>query len=70
MMEFNLDEVQNAKLTLRRIHTENKVEGRIMPINQLVVRATDETENKRKRHFSQTSDLPLCNSVSWNPTWL
>lgn len=58
-VEFNLDEVQNAKFTLRRIHTENKVEGRIMPINQFVVRAADETEDKRKRHSSQTSDPPL-----------
>lgn len=35
--EANLDEVQNAELTLRRVHTEDKVEGRVVPVYQLVV---------------------------------
>lgn len=40
--EANLDEVQNAELTLRRVHTEDKVEGRVVPVYQLVVWATNE----------------------------
>lgn len=58
-MGFNLDEVQNAKLALRGIHAENKVERRIMPINQLVVGAADEAEGKRERRVGQTSGPPL-----------
>lgn len=42
-VEADLDQVQDAELTLRRVHTEDKVEGRVMPVNQLVVRATNET---------------------------
>lgn len=42
----DLDQVQNAKLALRRVHTEDKVEGGVVPVNELVVRATDETESR------------------------
>lgn len=42
-VKADLDQVQNAELTLRRVHTEDKVEGCVVPVNQLVVRATDET---------------------------
>lgn len=44
----DLDQIQNAKFTLRRVHTEDKVEGRIVPVNQLIVRATNETVTKLK----------------------
>ncbi len=42
-VEADLDQVQNAELTLRRVHTEDKVEGGVVPVNQLVVGAPDET---------------------------
>ena len=53
----DLDQVQNAKLTLRRVHTEDKVEGGVVSVNQLVVRATDETENRSKYHLKGKSML-------------
>ncbi len=45
-VEADLDQVQNAELTLRRVHTEDKVEGGVVPVNQLVVGAPDETARR------------------------
>ena len=36
-VEADLDQVQDAELTLRRVHAEDKVEGRVVPVNQFVV---------------------------------
>lgn len=47
--EADLDKVQNAELTLRRVHTEDKVEGRVVPVNQLVVGASDETVRRKTK---------------------
>lgn len=46
--EADLDEVQNAEFALRRVHTEDKVERRIVPVNQLVVRAADEAVRRKQ----------------------
>lgn len=48
----DLDQVQNAKFTFRRVHTEHKVEGGIVPVNQLVVGASDETASSYMRNKS------------------
>lgn len=40
--EANLDEVQNAELTLRRVHAEDKVKRCVVAVYQLVVGATNE----------------------------
>lgn len=42
----DLDQVQNAEFTFRRVHTEHKVERGVVPVNQLVVGASDETKNR------------------------
>lgn len=38
--ETNLDEVQDAQLTLRGVHTEDEVQRGVVAVDQLVVRAT------------------------------
>lgn len=62
--EADLDEVQNAELTLRRVHTEDKVEGRVVPVNQLVVGASDETvRRKTKCCFTGNIIVPAGNKL-------
>ena len=55
--EADLDQVQNAELALRWVHTEDKVESRIVSVDQLVVGATDETENGYKCYMPRKSHL-------------
>lgn len=50
----NLDEVQDSKFALWRIHTEHKVECGIVPVDQLVVRATDQTST-----FQEVTDVVI-----------
>lgn len=55
----DLNQIQNAEFTLRRVHTEDKVEGRVVPVNQLVVRATNEAVIKKFK-CELSYDLIMC----------
>lgn len=47
----DLDQVQDAELTLRRVHAEHKVERGVVSVDQLVVGAANETVRGQKLDF-------------------
>lgn len=38
----NLDQVENAKLTLRRVHAKNEIQRSIMSVDQTIILSTNE----------------------------
>lgn len=54
--EADLDQVQNAKFTLRWIHTEDKVQCCIVPVNQLVVGPANEAARTSKNTWEKEKE--------------
>ena len=42
-LDQHLDQVEDSQLGFRGIHAEHEVEGGIVPVDQLIVGATDQT---------------------------
>ena len=46
----NLNQIQDAQFRFGRIDTKDKVEGRVVPVDQLVVGAADQAKVKNKNN--------------------
>ena len=75
-LDEHLDEVEDSQLTLSRVHTEYKIQGSVVPINESAVLARQEITKGaggvRKKVIGEITFHPLGNCkrrrLVWRPT--
>lgn len=47
----NLDQIENSKFRLRGINTEDKVQSGIMPVDEFIIRPTDQAATENNQNY-------------------